>query len=432
MHLESGLTHSCHHPEPHLISLEELANNARSLHNSQFKIQQRSKMMNGQRPSECDYCWRIEDLPNKQLSDRIFKSAEESSLSEFDKILKNPLDPNFVPKYLEVSFSNKCNFKCTYCSANFSSSWQDEINKFGNYSTYTGQLTNTILDEDSNPYIKSFWSWWPELKSQLHTFRITGGEPLLSPNTFKTLESLLNSPEKNLNISINSNLGVPDILMDKFIHLTNQILTQKSVKSFNLYTSVEAFGTRAEYIRTGFNHNNFWNNIEKLLSASMNIQIVIMSTFNALSLTSYTDLLKKVLEVNKKHRNQERLVPLFLDIAYLRHPEYQTIQVLGSEYKNQMEEIVNFIQLNQWQNTEHHEGFHDNQFQKSKRLLEWMQQDLSDTELSIRRARFYEFFSEHDRRRKASFADTFPELLNFWEACKLKYEEKNLNEKPEC
>ena len=425
MHLESGLTHSCHHPTPHLVPLDELKKNYRALHNSQFKLEQRKKMMEGKRPAECDYCWRIEDLPTKQFSDRIFKSAEESSVSELDRILKNPLDINFTPKYLEVSFSNKCNFKCSYCSANFSSSWQEEIKKNGNYSTYSGQLTNTILDEDTNPYIEAFWKWWPELKTQLHTFRITGGEPLLSPNTFKILESLLEAPEKKLNISINSNLGVPDVLTDKFIGLVNRIVSEKAVHSFNLHTSVEGFGERAQYIRTGFNHDTFWKNIEKILAAPMNIQIVIMSTFNALSLTSYVDLLKKLLEINKKYRNADRLVPVFIDIAYLRYPDYQTAQVLGPEYKDEMEKIVNFIEEHQWQKTPNYEGFHDNQYYKSKRLLEWMTQGLPPAELDKQRARFYEFFSEHDRRRQMSFTQTFPELESFWQDCKKKYEQRN-------
>ena len=41
---------------------------------------------------------------------------------------------------------------------------------------------------DHNPYVEAFWEWWPDLYKDLHTFRITGGEPLLSKDTFKVLE----------------------------------------------------------------------------------------------------------------------------------------------------------------------------------------------------------------------------------------------------
>ena len=58
--LQTGQTHSCHHPSPHHIPLEELENNPSALHNTKFKKAQRKTMLNGGRPAECDYCWKNE------------------------------------------------------------------------------------------------------------------------------------------------------------------------------------------------------------------------------------------------------------------------------------------------------------------------------------------------------------------------------------
>ena len=41
LHLQVGQTHSCHHPTPHDVSLNELALNPSALHNSVFKKRQR-------------------------------------------------------------------------------------------------------------------------------------------------------------------------------------------------------------------------------------------------------------------------------------------------------------------------------------------------------------------------------------------------------
>ena len=41
MHLGTGMTHSCHHPTPHKIPLEEIEVNPSALHNTLFKKQQR-------------------------------------------------------------------------------------------------------------------------------------------------------------------------------------------------------------------------------------------------------------------------------------------------------------------------------------------------------------------------------------------------------
>ena len=71
--LQTGMTHSCHHPTPHKIPLSELDANPTALHNTQFKKEQRQKMLKGDRPSECEYCWNVEDSNKDAFSDRHFK-----------------------------------------------------------------------------------------------------------------------------------------------------------------------------------------------------------------------------------------------------------------------------------------------------------------------------------------------------------------------
>ena len=43
--LQNGYNHSCHHPSPHKIPLEELKDNPAALHNSRFKKAQRAMML---------------------------------------------------------------------------------------------------------------------------------------------------------------------------------------------------------------------------------------------------------------------------------------------------------------------------------------------------------------------------------------------------
>lgn len=418
LHLESGTTHSCHHPKVHKIPLSELENNPAALHNTEFKIKQRKKMLDGARPSECDYCWNIEDLKTGEISDRIWKSSSDHSLPEFDNVLKTPLSAKFKPRYVEVSFSNACQFKCSYCSADYSSTWADELEKFGNYPTRSGMKTFTAIKEEENPYVQAFWKWWPDLKIGLHTFRITGGEPLLSPSTFRVMENLIAYPEPELNLAVNTNLGAPPVLVEKFTRLAGELLSQKAIKTFEVYTSIDAYAARAEYIRNGLKHETFWQNVDKLLASHPTLKITIMCTFNALSLTSYIDLLKKIMEVNLAHRNEDRKLPVYLDIAYLRHPTYQAVKVLPDSYIAEAEKIHQFLDDNQWQKTANHVGFHEDQLIKMGRILEWMRQPLPEAEKKKRQKEFYEFFSEHDRRRNTDFLKTFPEMEDFWKQCR--------------
>ncbi|AGH96567.1 twitch domain-containing radical SAM protein [Pseudobdellovibrio exovorus] len=423
LHLESGTTHSCHHPPVHKIPTQKLDENFSSLHNTDYKIKQRKMMIQGKRPSECDYCWNIEDLKSNEVSDRIIKSAAPYSLNQFETIVKNPYSEKINPRYIEISFSNKCQFKCSYCSADYSSTWAEELNKFGNYQTMSGASTKEIIKEEDNKYVQTFWKWWPHLKDDIHTLRITGGEPLLSPSTFKVLESLVEEPIPNMSLSINTNLGAPPVLVDKFIDLCREVYEKKSVKTVEVFTSIDAFGPRAEYIRHGLKNEYFWQNLEKLLQSVPQMKVYIMCTFNALSITSFKDLLKKVMEVNLRQRHARRIFPLDIDFAYLRHPEYQTVKVLPSEYQGYLEDIVHYIEENHWLNSGSTEmGFLDHHVIKMKRIQEWMRQPVSDSFLHTQRSRFYQFFSEHDRRRQTNFVQTFPEMKEFWELCQRHHE----------
>jgi hypothetical protein len=58
--LGSGQTTSCHHPLPHQVSVEAVEANPKALHNTPEKKHQREQMQAGERPSGCEYCWKID------------------------------------------------------------------------------------------------------------------------------------------------------------------------------------------------------------------------------------------------------------------------------------------------------------------------------------------------------------------------------------
>ena len=43
LHLQTGYTHSCHHPVPHKIPLEEIQIDPSALHNTKFKKKAKTK-----------------------------------------------------------------------------------------------------------------------------------------------------------------------------------------------------------------------------------------------------------------------------------------------------------------------------------------------------------------------------------------------------
>ena len=49
---------------------------------------------------------------------------------------------------------------------------------------------------------------------------------------------------------------------------------------------------------------------------------------------------------------------------------------------------------------------------------------MSDEELSKNIIKFYEYFSEYDKRRGMNFLEAFPDMEDFWYEAKEEYEEK--------
>jgi hypothetical protein len=429
MHLHNGLTHSCHHPAPHKIPLSELSRNSTALHNTKEKKEARKQMLNNERPKECNYCWDVEDNSD-MLSDRVFKSEEPWSQQYFDEIKNLSWRENYNPKYVEVSFSNTCNFKCSYCGPMFSSKWMEEVERYGKYPTSTefGEL-DWIKHEgkmpykhsEHNPYVEAFWDWWPDLYKDLHTFRITGGEPLLSKDTWNVLDYIIKHPSPNtkLNLSINSNLGIPSNLIDRLIEKL-QIITDKDlVNEMIIYTSLDGWGEQAEYIRYGLEFNSFWDNVNKILEKVPKVSIVFMTTYNALSVFSYRTFLKNVLELRKTHKNPNRywLTTSAVDASYLRYPPHQTVKILEPEHKELILKQAEYVLYNSVENyDDDNMGFNDVEIQKIKRIYDWSLSE--DENLNQNRIDFVKFVDEHDLRRGTNFIKTFPEMEDFYHKIK--------------
>jgi len=436
MHLHNGTTHSCHHPEPHKIGLEEIVRNPTALHNSKIKKQARKEMIEDKRPSECQYCWNVEDS-SSSFSDRTFKSAEPWSEPYFEEIKNSDWRADYNPKYAEVSFSNTCNFKCAYCGPEYSSKWMEEINEHGAYNLsyeYNGtkrmeeRNTKPYRHSDDNPYVNAFWEWFPELYESLDTFRITGGEPLLSKDTWKVLDYVIETenPNKNLKLSINSNLGVNDELIDRLIEKLDLIIKDNRVKELIIYTSCDGYGTQAEYTRFGLDFEKMFSNVDKILTILPRVTIVVMSTFNIFSIFSYEQLIKKIHKIKLKHFNTKRYwnSAIILDTSYLRHPPFMSFRILKDyidvEYFNRWIKYMKFNST--FRSLNFHKtqlksdiGFSVQEIEKISRIRDIF---ITDYETDIRlfdkdKRDFLEFIKEYEKRRGMNCAEYYPELTQF-------------------
>jgi organic radical activating enzyme len=441
IHLATGQTHSCHHPATHHIPLEEIAVNPSALHNTKFKKQQRKLMLEGQRPSECDYCWRAEDSPGDHFSDRVHKSADPKWGKPFLKeSAAMPWDADVTPAYVEVSFSNVCNFGCAYCSPDISSTIMQEAKRYGPVKLDGGRLDRDIIKleqqgrmpiptREHNPYIDAFWAWWPTLYDKLRVFRITGGEPLLAKDTFKVLDWIIAHPNSKLDLAINSNLGVDEKILKEFLEKVNYIQQNKLVKSLKIYTSCDTWGQQAEYIRTGLNYKQWYRTLWDITLRYPALSITVMVTFNLLSIPRFESFLRDMLALRRSPTvsvNNSGMRGIGLDFPYLRHPRYLSSLIADPYMLVMLDRSIQFMRHNTatFQQVDYHDGFYPHEVENLQRVYniasaEWQ----GSLENQISRRDFYLYITEHDRRNATDFKTVFPEIGYFYDQCRREYEE---------
>jgi len=423
LHLTTGLNNSCYHPPLHTIDPAEIAGNPAALHNTQHKKAQRKIMLQHERPSECSYCWNMEDLG--KLSDRHYRSGEPWAAVDFEKIKNSTGDEeDVIPSYVEVNFNNACNLKCSYCSPQFSSSWQQEVDRHGAFPTlvphnapehFSGSR-RPIPARDHNPYVEAFWSWWPTLYPELKHFRMTGGEPLMDRNTYRVFDYVLEHPKSDLHLAVTSNFSVePELSTKYFDHVKR--LCDTDIEHFMQYVSLDSgIGPQAEYIRHGLDFERLQNNVETYLTdIPYRNSLTFIVTMNNLSITGFLPLMQWILDLRRRHSHTYQRV--WFDTPVLRQPAWQSLQTLGESYAAKLEQARDFMLENLETESDPFHGFKDYEVQRLERDIAWMRstvnvstQDLGD---------FYRFFTEHDRRRGTDFEKTFPEMITWWKQCSL-------------
>jgi organic radical activating enzyme len=417
LYLHTGDNHSCYHPRPHHIGLDEIAADPSALHNTKWKKEQRKTMLEGGRPNECQYCWNIEDLPGDHISDRMIHSSSDFSEPLIEKLAELPWDAPINPRYLEVSFGNACNYRCGYCAPQASTMWTEEIKKHGNYDLTYNQYGIEFMNngsyygpKDENPYIEAFWKWWPSLKNDLHTLRITGGEPLMNPGAMQFFDLLETEPSPHLEITLNSNLGVTFDRVDRLIKRVTSLVKQKKIRKFGFFTSIDSWGEQAEYMRTGLKCDHWERNMIEVIKAGATVNL--MCTYNVLCVTNFQQLLEKVIEWREKFGFES----VSFDTPYLKEPPHWMINILTDDFVTHQERQLQFIVDNK-------KWFTDVEYEKMLRVTDYMKaKTIPEEKIRAGRRDFYSFFTENDKRLGTDLLKTFPEYKEFYELCKQTYE----------
>ena len=416
--LGSGYTGSCHLPLPHQIDQAEISYNPSALHNTLHKKRMRRMMLEGQKPAECGYCWKVEGIQRNNVSDRINKSIIYS-IEDIEKIKQMRWDDDVDLKTLEISFDRQCNFACSYCNAGYSTTWGQDIATHGPYQNFIAKgggggayysdgdwATAHGKHLDDNPYVAAFFEWWPELSASLQELRITGGEATVSQNFWRFVDIMKNNPSHNMRFAVNSNMGMGKRALERLVELTHVL----PVKEFDLFTSNESYGAHAEYLRDGMNYFQWRQNLLDFMRSAKFRSVTMMMTVNNLSLFSITKFMDDMLEF-KKEFGPNRPV---LDLNLLRWPAFMSPLTLPDELKSEIHQ-----RLVDWKNANASSSLlSPGEVASVQRLIDYI--DVVKvghvSTVADKNSLFHDFksfYSQYDQRRGKNILATFP-IIEDW------------------
>ena len=411
--LGSGQTTSCHHPPAHKIDLSALDENPSAIHNTVEKKIDRLNMQLGNRPKGCEYCWKIEDMGRDAVSDRVYKS-KIYPIEALNEAYQTPHQEDVNLRTLEIAFDRTCQFACSYCNPAFSSTWVRDIQRNGPYERLVSDGRNHFTHDhpssqlyrfgEVNPYSEAFFKWWEtDLHKTLQELRITGGEPLMSGETWKLLDWFkTNKGLSTTRLAINSNLG-QEVGLDRLLDSVEGL-------TVDIYTSQESVYNQAEYIRDGLDYTAWTENVLKLLDSDRIRAVHCMATINALCLDSLPNLLYQLLEFKQMY-GRER-VSFTLNI--LRFPSFQSPLVLPDNLRTHYKDRLQDFQDRNRRNIFMHE--HElNHLQRLIDYLDVVKTPHSDAfDMPKLHNDFKQFFTQYDQRRNKNFTATFPALADWY------------------
>ena len=254
--------------------------------------------------------------------------------------------------------------------------------------------------------MEAFHKWWEsDLHRTLTELRITGGEPLMSAETWRLIEWFkTNKGKSKTRLAINSNLGT-QVDIDRLLAAVDGV-------EVDLYTSNESMSLQAEYIRDGLVFDDWANNVERLLDSGKFRGLHVMCTINALCLDSLDSFLEMV--ANWKIEYGQDAINFSLNI--LRFPSFQSALVLPDDIRTKYRDQLAQFMVNHKGYSYIHE-FEWNQLQRLVNYLDVVKTPHSEAfDLLTLRSDFKKFYQQYDQRRNKNFITTFPALKTWYES----------------
>lgn len=293
---------------------------------------------------------------------------------------------NLTMKYVDIRFSNLCNFKCRGCGPTLSSAWYEDHQAVYDYQATAGKVKSISVNSPR------FWSELKEIIPDADIIYFGGGEPLITKEHFEILSLLIEQKKFDVELRYNTNLSTLNYGPYHLSELWSQF------KKVDLSISIDDLGKRAEYYRHGTNWSNMENNMRILMDEYPQINRDVNCTVNIFNVYYLPELIRYLFD-------RGFVEPARFHFNLLLDPDEYRVDILPLAIK---EKVVN--KLTKFKIFIAGSG---EQYLKTECDLEKIIKFMMESDRSASLSQFRDVTAKLDKIRGESFANTFPEISEF-------------------
>lgn len=376
-------------------SMGKLDSNTRweDIWNSQQYKEVRKAMLQGEPLNPyCYQCYNIDALtPDNPTSQRA--GVNRAYERYVDTIVQTTnadgsLDSMDI-KYIDIRWNNICNFKCRMCSNEFSSLIAAENLQFTGTTRFKTGSNDPVISVTANRpnFLKEIL---PHVNG-IDCIYFAGGEPLVTKEHYEILDYMIKQGLHDVRINYSTNLS-------KLKYDGWDVIEQwKQFKTVNVRPSLDSWGTRAEYIRTGTKWKTIEQNLHRLFKECPHIEFSVASCVSAFSAPTYAKFIDYMIQTFKIGEDVD------FSSFILDYPKEMNVDILPREIKQTAVAKIKGLIIKY----PNHKVLHKNLELVISALSKEAEQPVSNQQIK-------EFIDTYDQRRATSFVKTFPELREWY------------------
>lgn len=374
--------------------------NIKDVWNGETYKRVRQQMLNGEKPPECDACWRHEAIGVRSMRERYNQTRSEKYLDAVEKMADDYTMPFEIP-VMEAKLSNFCNLKCRMCHPLDSTSWHKDWNSIEHLMKDANQSTYNKVREyglTKKPYISAwedteeFWQEFEQLAPFFDRIEFAGGEPLIDPIHYKILHLLLPYSDR-IELKYSSNLTRLNYKKDDVLSLWNNF------KKVEMNISIDGIYDVYNYIRQLGSYTEVRENILKV-SEHPKVTAIAAVTLQMYNVHQLPEMFDEFVENLNIHIHTHRVnYPTFLDV-----------RVMPETLKNQIIEKLELYKQSIPNKT--HVNWTDFRRKNATRHLNDAINSLKGGDLTDQLPQFIEFSDTLDKKQqvKKTWRELIPEL----------------------